>query len=197
MDIPVDAKRRNDAINEVGRIESDKESITKALRSAIGNSLDGETIQAIQDMIEGMIEERKNAIERIDKERRSLLKKILEEQKRVIQGKAIGTMQEETTKSKTINNQGKAARLEEMTLEILPPRDQNAMTIINNYLNKIPEVLKVELNSLPDKSVFKLKLREPVNIIEKLRLLPQVSEAEEIFELGQKKIKIILSSVFI
>ena len=137
MDIPVDAKRRNDAINEVGRIESDKESITKALRSAIGNSLDGETIQAIQDMIEGMIEERKNAIERIDKERRSLLKKILEEQKRVIQGKAIGTMQEETTKSKTINNQGKAARLEEMTLEILPPRDQNAMTIINNYLNKI------------------------------------------------------------
>jgi hypothetical protein len=197
MDIPVDAKRRNDAINEVGRIESDKESITKALRSAIGNSLDGETIQAIQDMIEGMIEERKNAIERIDKERRSLLKKILEEQKRVIQGKAIGTMQEETTKSKTINNQGKAARLEEMTLEILPPRDQNAMTIINNYLNKIPEVLKVELNTLPDKSVFKLKLREPVNIIEKLRLLPQVSEAEEIFELGQKKIKIILSSVFI
>jgi hypothetical protein len=172
MDIPVDAKRRNDAGIEVGRIESDKESITKALRSAIGNSLDGETIQAIQDMIEGMIEERKNAIERIDKERRSLLKKILEEQKRVIQGKAIGTMQEETTKSKTINTQGKAARLEEMTLEILPPRDQNAMTIINNYLNKIPEVLKVELNTLPDKSVFKLKLREPVNIIEKLRLLP-------------------------
>ena len=106
-------------------------------------------------------------------------------------------MREETTQSKTINNQGKADSVEVMTLEILPPRDQNAMTIINNYLNKMPEVLKVELNSLADKTEFKLILREPVNLIEKLHLLPQVSETEEIFELGQKKIRIILSSVFI
>ena len=148
-------------------------------------------------MIKGMIEERKSAIGQIDKERRSLLKKILEEHKKVIQGKAMGTMQEEIIKPKTLNNQGKTTRLEEMTLEILPPRDQNAITIINNYLNKIPELLKVELNTLSDKSVFKLKLREPVNIIEKLRSLPQVSEAEEIFEFGHKKIKISLTSVFI
>jgi len=219
MDIPVNTKRINDADNEVGRIESDKESIKKALHSAIENVLDDETLQAIQDMIE----KRKNAMEQIDKERRSLLKKIVEEQKKAIQGNAIGAMQEEIIKPKTIkenvervriikksvisegntnqvltvNNQDKAACVEEMTLEILPPRDPNAITIINNYLTTIPEVLNIELDTLADKSVFKLKLREPVNLIEKLRSLPQVLDAEQVFEFRQKKIKISLTCVFI
>ena len=84
-----------------------------------------------------------------------------------------------------------------MTLEILPPRDPNAITIINNYLTTIPEVLNIELDTLADKSVFKLKLREPVNLIEKLRSLPQVLDAEQVFEFRQKKIKISLTCVFI
>ena len=222
MDIQRDAKRRNDAGNEVGRIESDKDSIKNALHSAIGNALDDETLQEIQDMIENMIAERQNAIEQIDKARRSLLKKILDEHKKTIQVQTIGTIREEVIKPKntketvervpaiektainegntnqaiTTNNQNKADDAE-MTLEILPPRDQNAITIINNYLNKMPEVLKVELHTLADKTVFKLILSEPVNLIEKLHSLPQVLDTEEVFEFGQKKIKISLTSVFI
>ena len=222
MDIQRDAKRRNDAGNEVGRIESDKDSIKNALHSAIGNALDDETLQEIQDMIENMIAERQNAIEQIDKARRSLLKKILDEHKKTIQVQTIGTIREKVIKPKntketvepvpaiektainegntnqaiTTNNQNKADDAE-MTLEILPPRDQNAITIINNYLNKMPEVLKVELHTLADKTVFKLILSEPVNLIEKLHSLPQVLDTEEVFEFGQKKIKISLTSVFI
>jgi hypothetical protein len=222
MDIQRDAKRRNDAGNEAGRIESDKDSIKNALHSAIGNALDDETLQEIQDMIENMIAERQNAIEWIDKARRSLLKKILDEHKKTIQVQTIGTIREEVIKPKntketvervpaiektainegntnqaiTTNNQNKADDAE-MTLEILPPRDQNAITIINNYLNNMPEVLKVELHTLADKTVFKLILSEPVNLIEKLHSLPQVLDTEEVFEFGQKKIKISLTSVFI
>jgi hypothetical protein len=222
MDIQRDVKRRNDAGNEVGRIESEKDSIKNALHSAIGNALDDETLQAIQDMVADMIEERKNAIEKIDKERRSLLKKILDEHKNTLHVKAMGTIQEEIIKpkntketvgrvlaiEKTVINEGNANRAiatnnqdkadgAEMTLEILPPREQNAINIINNYLNKMPEVLKVEIITLSDKSVFKLRLKEPVNLIEKLRSLPQVLGAEEVFEFGQKTIKISLTSVFI
>jgi len=222
MDIQVDSKRRNDAGNEVGRIESDKDSIKKALRSAIGNALDDETLQVIQDMVENMIAERQNAIEQIDKARRSLLKKILDEHKTTMHVPTIGTMREEVIKPKntketvvrvptiektdikegntnqpiTTNNQNKADSVE-MTLEILPPRDQNAITIINNYLNKMPEVLKVELHTLADKTEFKLILGEPVNLIEKLHSLPQVLDTEEILEFGKKKIRISLTSVFI
>ena len=149
----IDAKRRNNAGNEVRRIESNKDSIKKALHSIIENAPDDETLKAIQDVVEEMIAERKNAIGQIDKVRRSLLKKILDEHK-----KTIGTRQEEIINPKNtketvgqgraivqtvINewktgqaiastNQDKAAGVE-MTLEILPPRDQNAITIINNY----------------------------------------------------------------
>jgi hypothetical protein len=37
----------------------------------------------------------------------------------------------------------------------------------------------------------------PVNLTEKLRSLPQILDAEEILECGQKKIIISLTSVFI
>jgi hypothetical protein len=213
----IDAKRRNNAGNDVSRIESNKDSIKKALHSTIKNAPDDETLKAIQDIVEEMIAERKNAIGQIDKVRRSLLKKILDEHK-----KTIGTRQEEIINPKNtketvgqgraivqtvINewktgqaiastNQDKAAGVE-MTLEILPPRDQNAITIINNYLSKMPEILKVELHNSPDKSVFKLKVIHPVNLTEKLRSLPQILDAEEILECGKKKIMISLTSVFI
>jgi len=42
MDIQVDSKRRNDAGNEVGRIESDKDSIKKLFVLPLGMLLDDE-----------------------------------------------------------------------------------------------------------------------------------------------------------
>ena len=150
------------------------------------------------------------------------MKKILDEHKTTMHVPTIGMMPEEVIKPKntketvvrvpiiekmaikegntnqpnTTNYQNKAESVE-MTLEILPPRDQNAITIINNYLNKMPEVLKVELHTLADKTEFKLILGEPVNLIEKLHSLPQVLDTEEILEFGKKKIRISLTSVFI
>lgn len=213
----IDAKKRNNVCNEVSRIESNKDSIKKALHSTIENAPDDETLKAIQDIVEDMIAERKKAIGQTDKVRRSLLKKILDEHKKTIVtsqeaiikpkntketvGQSRASVQKVISEGKTgqaiaSTSQDKAAGAE-MTLEILPPRDQNAIIAINNYLSKMPEILKVELHNLPDKSVFKLKMLHPVNLTEKLRSLPQILDAEEIIEGGQKKIIISLTSVFI
>jgi hypothetical protein len=78
-------------------------------------------------------------------------------------------------------------------VEILPPRDQNGIAILNTYLINMPEVIKVELVTLIDKSVFKVMLNKPVNFVEQLSSLPQVFNAEETLEKGQKKIQITLS----
>ena len=223
MDVPAITKGRNGASNDVGQTESDRVSIKKALHSAIGNSLDDETLQAIQEMIEEMIEGRKNAVELVAREQRSLFKKIVEEKKKIVQGKATETKQEESIRPKnikekagragnieklvvdrekmdqtpTLNDRDGATAPEEKTVEVLPPRDERAITMINDYLNKMPEALKVELTTLRDKSIFKVKLREPIDLINKLRSLPQVLSAEEAPGFGQKSIIISLSSVFV
>jgi hypothetical protein len=79
---------------------------------------------------------------------------------------------------------------ERVDLEILPPRDQSEIAVINTYLINMPEVAKVELVTMVDKSIFKLKLNRPVDFIEKLGSLPQILTAEEVTENKQKKIKI-------
>jgi hypothetical protein len=56
------------------------------------------------------------------------------------------------------------------------------------------EVKKVELVTLIDKSVFKVILREPVDFVARLSSLPQVFNAEEVLDKGQKQIKITLSA---
>jgi hypothetical protein len=91
------------------------------------------------------------------------------------------------------NNLHEAPFKEIVEVEILPPRDQNGIAILNTYLINMPEVIKVELVTLIDKSVFKVMLNKPVNFVEQLSSLPQVFNAEETFEKGQKKIQITLS----
>ena len=222
MDVPLDNAEKNVG-TEIRQNGSNGESIMKALHSVIGDSLDDETLQALQEMIEKMIEERKNAIELIAREQRSLFKKIVEEKKKIVQGKATETKQEESIRPKnikekaghagnieklvvdrekmdqtpTLNDRDGAAAPEEKTVEVLPPRDEKAITMINDYLSKMPEALKVELTTLRDKSIFKVKLREPIDLINKLRSLPQVLSAEEAPGFGQKSIIISLSSVFV
>ena len=111
MDVPAITKGRNGASNDVGQTESDSVSIKKALHSAIGNSLDDETLQAIQEMIEEMIEGRKNAVELVAREQRSLFKKIAEEERKIVQGKASETNQEVFVRPKTIKENAKSAFL--------------------------------------------------------------------------------------
>ena len=214
MEIMVYEKRSNGIVDVVDRIGLYRASIKKALHSAVGDALDDETRRATKEIIE----QRENAIQQIAEEQRLLIKKIVEDEKKVIWEKVLESAQSEFFDSKTIKERvGQACTIEEsiisvgnadrlsagnkpdnaacereVTLEILPPRDQNEIAAINDYLNKMPEALKVELITLVDKSVFKVKLSKPVNITETLASLPQVLNTEEIVENGQKKIKIAL-----
>ena len=214
MDIMVNEKRDNGKASEVGGIDLYRESIKKALYSAMGNAIDDETRRATQEMME----ERENAIKQIAEEQSSVIKKVVEDEKKAIWAKVLETKQSEVFNSEAIKesiaqayilekpvengkngdtpvpdvNHDGVAYEEKVELEILPPRDQNEIASINTYFINMPEAMKVELITLVDKSVFKVKLREPVDFIEKLGSLPQVLAAEEVIQNGQKKIKIAL-----
>ncbi len=214
MDTKVNEKRDNGKASEIGGSDIYRESIKKALYSAMGNAIDDETRRATQEMIE----ERENAIKQIAEEQSSIIKKIVEDEKKAIWAKTLETQQVEAFDSETIKESIAQAYLleksvvngnngdtplhdtdhnadvyeEKVELDILPPRDQNEIASINTYLINMPEVKKVELITLVDKSVFKVKLSEPVDFIEKLGSLPQVFNAEEVVQNGQKKIRIAL-----
>jgi hypothetical protein len=216
MDIIVDVNKSNGKVVEVSGNGSYKESIKKMLYTALGNSLDEETQKAIREMTN----ERETAIKLIAEEQKLAIKKIVEDEKKAIWAKTLEAQQSEVFGPETIKEyiaqayvQDKsdignvvmntspldtdgidAAWEEKVELEILPPRDQNEIDTINTYLNSLPEVMTTELTTLVDKSVFKVVLREPMNFIEKLGSIPQVLNAEEVIEKGQKKIKITLSA---
>jgi hypothetical protein len=216
MDIIVDVNKSNGKAVEVSGNGSYKESIKKMLYTALGNSLDEETQKAIREMTN----ERETAIKLIAEEQKLAIKKIVEDEKKAIWAKTLEAQQSEVFGPETIKEyiaqayvQDKsdignvvmntspldtdgidAAWEEKVELEILPPRDQNEIDTINTYLNSLPEVMTTELTTLVDKSVFKVVLREPMNFIEKLGSIPQVLNAEEVIEKGQKKIKITLSA---
>lgn len=214
MDIVANEKRGNGSGIEANSVESYRESIRKTLYSAIGNALEEETKLACQQIVK----ERENAVQQIAEETRSLFKKILEDEKKAIWTDELNTTLSEIFNSGDIkagiapaltiqsavnmanadtpntgSNLHGAAFKEIVDVEILPPRDQNGIAIINTYLVNMPEVIKVELTTLIDKSVFKVILSKPVNLKEQLGLLPQVFNAEETLEKGQKKIQITLS----
>jgi cell division septum initiation protein DivIVA len=85
------------------------------------------------------------------------------------------------------------AEHEEWTeLEILPPRGKNEIEMIQTFLDNQPQVKTTELMTLVDKTIIKVSLSEPVNILEALLDLPQVKDAEEIVEDGHSKIRITL-----
>jgi hypothetical protein len=214
MDIMANEKRDNGTASEVRGIDLYRESINKALYSIIGNAIDDVTRRATQEMTE----ERENAIKQIAEAQITAIKKIVEDERKAIWTKALETKQTEVFNPEAIResiaqayileksivnggngdtpapdkNHNDAVHEEKMELEILPPRDQNEIAIINTYLINMPEVMKVELNTLVDKSVFRVKLSSPVNIIERLGSLPQVLNTEEVIENGQRKIKIAL-----
>jgi len=65
-------------------------------------------------------------------------------------------------------------------LEILPPVDMGKVTGIMAYLNSLPEVKKTELIPLTDKPLIEVFLREPIPLVDALRMLPEVERVEEI-----------------
>ena len=214
MDTKVNEKPENGKAIEVLRTDL-KESMKKNLYLIIGNALDDETHRATQEIIK----ERENAMQQLAEETRALFKKILEEEKKSIwsnelqatlsvflnsgDGK-VTIAQVPDIKSVTPlangdaqdngNNHHKGVYEEKVELEILPPRDQKEIAAINTYLINMPEVKKVELVTLIDKSMFKVILGKPVDFVERLSALPQVFKIDEINEKGQKQIKLTLSA---
>jgi hypothetical protein len=214
MDIITNEKIENSRDTGVDSTDFYRESIKKALYSVIGNVMEDETQRAREQIIK----ERENAVQQIAEETRSLFNKILDNEKKAIWADERKTILSEVINSGEVkagitpaytiqssinvangemqnisNNLHETAFKEIVEVEILPPRDQNGIAILNTYLINMPEVIKVELVTLIDKSVFKVMLKKPVNFVEQLSSLPQVFNAEETLEKGQKKIQITLS----
>jgi precorrin-2 methylase len=91
MDTVTSKKREGRKENEVGGIDSYRESIKKALYSAVGNALDKETQLATIEMTE----EREKAIKQLAGVEMAVIHKILEEGKRAIWVKADEAKQSE------------------------------------------------------------------------------------------------------
>jgi hypothetical protein len=213
MDIMVNEKTENGKAIEGLRIDL-KESMKKNLYLIIGNALDEETRRATEEIMK----ERDNAVQQLTDETRALFKKILEEEKKLIwanelqstistvfnsgNGKATITQApiQSTVNVTNLdtqnagNNHQAGVSEEKVELEILPPRDQNEIAAINTYLINMPEIKKVELVTLIDKSIFKVIISQPVDFVTRLSFLPQVFNAEELIEKGQKQIRITLSA---
>jgi cell division septum initiation protein DivIVA len=64
-------------------------------------------------------------------------------------------------------------------LEISPPIDLTQILDIMNHLDSLPEVTNTELIPRVDKPAITVFVREPIDLINKLRTLPQVAEVTE------------------
>jgi len=67
----------------------------------------------------------------------------------------------------------------EWELEILPPMDLTQILDIINHLDSLPEVAKTELIPHADKPSIMVFVREPIDLIDTLRTLPQVAQVTE------------------
>jgi len=69
-------------------------------------------------------------------------------------------------------------------LEILPPIDVKQIMGIMRYLDSLAEIKNTELIPVIDRPLIIVSLREPMHLIEILRTLPEVGEAEEVTDEG-------------
>jgi hypothetical protein len=215
MDIIIVENKGNGTAKKVSGTDSYKESLKKMLYAAVGNALDEETQRANHEMIE----ERRKAINQIAEENKTAIKQIVEDEKKAIWEEAIESQQSETSVSDAIKDQFAQASMpdkliisrdnggkpvseikhdtpvfmEHVEVEILPPRDQKEIDIINECLYNLSGIKNIELVTLVDRSIFKVELSKPVDLIKKLGSLPQVSNVEEVIDNGKKKIVISLS----
>jgi cell division septum initiation protein DivIVA len=68
----------------------------------------------------------------------------------------------------------------EVELTILPPTDIKQIMGIMIYLESLPEVETTELVPLTDRSLIMVFLREPMQLVEILKTLPEVGQAKEV-----------------
>jgi len=78
--------------------------------------------------------------------------------------------------------------------EISLPHDQEEIDNVNKLLAAMPEIKNTELLTLNSKSLFKVTLNKPVDLLPRLRALPGVFSAETSGNNGQKKILVTFSA---
>jgi cell division septum initiation protein DivIVA len=105
----------------------------------------------------------------------------------------------DATKSKKGNAAPKTAPeatrdLEIIELEILPPRDQDKITAIKAHLDTLPGVTSCEMTTKIDRTLLRVTLSKPVDLVDELQKLREVLEATLTGEGKQKKIDITLST---
>jgi hypothetical protein len=91
MDAIINEKTNNGKSNEVGGMDLYRDSIKKALATAIGTAIEEETLRVTKEM-EGI---RENAIKMISEEQRNVIQKIIEDEKKSIWTKAFEAQQSE------------------------------------------------------------------------------------------------------
>ena len=90
----------------------------------------------------------------------------------------INELEEETLPS--ADSQDQLMYDKEVELEILPPLDIKKIMGIMRHLDGLAEVESTELIPLTDKPLIVVSLHEPVHLMELLKALPEVDEANEI-----------------
>jgi hypothetical protein len=78
------------------------------------------------------------------------------------------------------DGQDKSTYESAVELELLPPIDIKQIMGIMRYLDGLVEVENTELIPLADRPLITVYLREPINLIDVLMILPQVDEAREV-----------------
>lgn len=193
-----------------------KESIRKKLYEFVGDALDRETLEVTRLFTE----ERQKAIAELVEENKNVINSIVEEGKKLIRSKAQLPVAMDVLKAEFMDDLIKkmycliesdgsreageipvSAKVEikpeanEWTeVEILPPRDQEEIDSINEYLNFHPNIVSVELITMVDRSLFRIRAGKAIDFVDVLSSLPQVLEAKRIAGAEHGKIQVTLQA---
>jgi len=193
-----------------------KETVRKQLNRIVQDALDKET----RELTRLLNEERQKAVSMLVDENKIAIQEMVEEGKKIIWARAqvpltvdtLGTDYLDELFEKVhdaVENDGasdaqesfapaqvetRVGRPEWTEIEILPPRDQDEIEAINDYLNGLPEIVSVELITLVDKSIFRIRTSETIDFVEVLSSLPQVLETKKVINGDHGKIQVTLQA---
>ncbi len=193
-----------------------KETIRKQLNRIVQDALDKET----QELTRLLNEERQKAVSLLVDENKIAIQEMVEEGKKIIWARAQVPLMDDTLGTnyledliekvhdvtendgasdaeellKSLEPEIKVDRIEWTEVEILPPRDQDEIEAINDYLNRLPEIVSVELITLVDKSIFRIRTSEPIDFVEVLSSLPQILETKKVINGDHGKIQVTLQA---
>lgn len=193
-----------------------KETVRKQLNRIVQDALDKET----RELTRLLNEERQKAVSLLVDENKIAIQEMVEEGKKIIWARAKVPLTIDALGADyldelfervhdVVENDGasdleesfapaqvetRVDRTEWTEVEILPPRDQDEIEAINDHLNHLPEIVSVELITLVDKSIFRIRTSEKIDFVEVLSSLPQVLETKRVINGDHGKIQVTLQA---